>query len=279
MFWKAYAALVRPQGGEILNAVRKHCQPLSNKILGGAMETTTESAKDIRSQAQSKLPDFLLAEYVHMCESFLRNEESGEKRAAFFVTLVGAAGGILGFVFGEKTLIVSRDKIYLAAAVVAAALLCFGFLTVKRLIKRDIETDKIKFALRALRRLFLTQKEAEEMPNAFFNPYASASLRSVTWRSIGNGGWMHTVSFVNSLLTGVFIYAACHTRQWTLEMPWQKVIALGLALAGCAIVWILQLNYAGSTITREQEELIQNDPTEKSLFKPEETNAVQTTEM
>ena len=70
-----------------------------------------------------------------MCESFLR-KEVGEKRAAFFVTLVGASGGILGFVFGEKTLIVSRDKIYLAAAVVAASLLCFGFLTVRRLIQR-----------------------------------------------------------------------------------------------------------------------------------------------
>ncbi len=127
--------------------------------------TTTKSARDINSEAREKLGEFLLAEYEHMCESFLRNEESGEKRAAFFVTLVGASGGILGFVFGEKTLIVPRDKIYLVAGVVAAALLCFGFLTVKRLIKRDIETDKIKFALRTLRRLFLTKEEAKALPN------------------------------------------------------------------------------------------------------------------
>jgi hypothetical protein len=60
------------------------------------MEMTTEPAKDINSEARNKLGDFLLAEYVHMSESFLRNEESGEKRAAFFVTLVGASGGILG---------------------------------------------------------------------------------------------------------------------------------------------------------------------------------------
>jgi hypothetical protein len=38
------------------------------------MEMTTEPAKDINSEARNKLGDFLLAEYVHMSESFLRNE-------------------------------------------------------------------------------------------------------------------------------------------------------------------------------------------------------------
>ena len=220
---------------------------------------TTESTKDIHSEARSKLGDFLLAEYVHMSESFLRNEESGEKRAAFFVTLVGASGGILGFVFGEKTS-TSLEQKYLAAAIVAAVLLCFGFLTVRRLIKRDIETDKIKFALRALRRLFLTRKEVAEMPNAFFNPYKKAELRSLEWRSIGNGGWIHTVSFVNALLTGVFFFAACHTREGATDMPWLRVIALILALAGGAAVWIVQLKYARSAIDTNQARLITKDP-------------------
>lgn len=223
------------------------------------MEITTESAKDIGSQARNKLGDFLLAEYVHMSESFLRNEESGEKRAAFFVTLVGAAGGILGFVFGEKTLIVSRDKIYLAAAVVAAALLCFGFLTVRRLIQRNVQTDQIIFALRTLRRLFLTQKEAKALPNAFYAPYGPPDLREVKWNSIGKGGWLHTVAFVNALLTFIVVFSAIFAYSWTVTWPLHKAIALVLALAGGVIVWIVQLTYAKSIITKKQKELLKAD--------------------
>src|SRR5262249_55893469 len=133
------------------------------------MENTTESAESIRSEARKKLADFLLAEYEHMVESLLRNEEPGGKRASFFVTLVGAAGGILGFVFGENPPIVSRDSIPIAAAAVATVLLCLGVLTVRRLIERDVVTDKLIFALRTLRRLFLTRGEAAVLTNAFFD--------------------------------------------------------------------------------------------------------------
>ena len=223
------------------------------------METTTSSAKDIHSQAESKLGDFLLAEYQHMCESFLRNEESGEKRAAFFVTLVGAAGGILGFVFGEKAQM-SRDKIFVAAAVVAAVLLCFGFLTVRRLIQRNVETDRIIFALRTLRRLFLKETDAKEVPNAFYAPYAKPELREVKWNSFGKGGWLHTVAFVNALLAFIVVFAAIFAHSWTIAWQCQKVIALVLALASGVIVWIGQLTYAERIITTKQKDLLKADP-------------------
>lgn len=224
------------------------------------MDSTTKPAEDIHSIAQSKLPDFLLAEYEHMCESFLRNEESGEKRAAFFVTLVGAAGAILGFVFRENAPIVSRDHILVAAALVAAVLLCLGFLTVKRLIHRNIETDRIIFALRTLRRLFLTMDEAEQVPNAFYTPYVKPKLREVKWYSFGKGGWLQTVSFVNALLAGVFVFTACLTREWAVTWQSQKTIALLLALAGGVIVWIVQLTSAGSSIKKNQTKLKEAEP-------------------
>lgn len=206
--------------------------------------TTTETAKDIRSEARKKLPDFILAEYVHLSESLLRNEESGEKRAAFFVTLVGASGGILGFLFGEKAQL-PLHQIFLVAAVVAAALLCFGFLTVRRLIQRDLVTEEIKLSLRTLRRLFLTKKEAEALPNSFFAPYGKLKSRSVKVFSIGNGGWLQTVAFVNALLMGIFVVTACLTVSGDEVRPWQII----LALAGCVIVWIVQLTYAKSSVS------------------------------
>ena len=214
-----------------------------------------ETTQDIRSKAQSKVPDFLLAEYVHMSEAFLRNEELGEKRAAFFVTLVGVAGAMLGFVFGEKTLNVSRDNLYFAAAFVGTVLLCLGFLTVRRLIARDIETDNIKFALRALRRLFLTKAEAAELPNVFFGPYAEAKPRPVKWLSFGKGGWLHTVAFVNAFLMFIIVFSAIFVRTWDVPPLLQKVIAVGLAFAGGVIVWWAQLTSACSAISENYIEL------------------------
>lgn len=213
------------------------------------MENTTESAESLQSMVRRKLPDFLLAEYEHMGESLLRNEESGEKRAAFFVTLVGAAGGILGFVFGETTPIVSRDRIPITTAAVAAVLLCLGILTVRRLIERDIVTDKFVFALRALRRLFLTPAEAAVLSNAFFHPYGPPRSRSVKVFSIEKGGWLRTVAFVNALLMA--IVAAGLAVSWNVPRPWQIIIAL----AGGIAVWIAQLAYAGCTIAKNYEEL------------------------
>lgn len=220
------------------------------------METTdTKSAKDIHSEARDKLGDFLLAEYAHMCESLLRNEESGEKRAAFFVTLVGAAGAILGFVFGEETPIVSRDHIPLAAAIVGAVLLCLGFLTVRRLITRDIETDKIKFALGTLRTLFLTKTEAAMLPNAFYAPYTKPTPRSVKVFGIAKGGWLQTVAFINALLMFIVVFTAIFVRSWGVNEAILKTIAVALALAGGVIVWIVQLTYARSAYSKSYAEL------------------------
>ena len=210
------------------------------------METNnTESAKDIRSEARKKLSDFLLAEYVHMSESLLRNEESGEKRAAFFVTLVGATVGILGFVFGEKTSLASGDHIFLATAIVTAILFCLGILTVRRLIQRDLVTEEIKLSLRTLRRLFLTQEETKALPNSFFAPYEEPKRKSVKLFGIGNGGWLQTVAFVNALLTAVFVVTACLAVSRDVVRPWQII----LGLAGSVIVWIMQLAYAKSTFS------------------------------
>jgi hypothetical protein len=218
-------------------------------LLGGVMENSAESAESLQSIVRSKLPDFLLAEYEHMGESLLRNEESGEKRAAFFVTLVGAAGGILGFVFGETPPIVSRDSMPVATAAIAAVLLCLGVLTVRRLIERDIVTDQIIFALRSLRRLFLTQAEAEVLPNVFFKPYEPPRSRLVKVFTIEKGGWLRTVAFVNALLTAVV--AAGLAVSLAVSRPWQ----IAIALAGGIAVWIAQLNYAGRRIARNHDKL------------------------
>lgn len=217
------------------------------------MEIPTESIDPIRSQAREKLPDFLLAEYNHMVESLLRNEELGEKRAAFFVTLVGAAGGILGFVFGERSPIVSREQIFDTAAVVAAVLLCLGIMTVRRLVTRNIVTDEYLFALRTLRRLFLTRVEADSLSNAFFYPYRRARVRPGRVFSIGKGGWLETVAFVNALL--MWIAATSLMVSW-IVWPWHIVIGF----AGGVLMWIGQLSYAHGVIAKNHAKLVHAEP-------------------
>ena len=225
------------------------------------MKITTEPDESIVSQARSKLPDFLLAEYVHMCESLLRNEELGEKRSAFFVTLVGAAGGILGFVFGENTPIVSREHMPIVAAVVAAVLLFLGILTMRRLVERDMVTDRFIFALRTLRRLFLTEEDAAVVANAFFDPYGRPRRRSVKVFSVEKGGWLRTVAFVNALLTAIVVAAVAVSSNLRLPVSlnlaptWQIAIAFALAFAAGVLVWRWQLTYAGSTIISNQKKL------------------------
>lgn len=218
------------------------------------MESTPQSVKLINCHARERLPDFLLAEYNHMVESFLRNEESGEKRATFFVTLVGAAGGILGFVFGDKSSFLPLEWIPVAVAAVAAILLCFGILTVRRLVTRNIVTDEYKFALRALRRLFLTPVDAASVPNAFFNPYAPATDRSLNVWRIGKGGWLETVAFVNTLLMGTV--AVC-LMVWS-QVGWQRQVIV--CLAACVTTWIGQLSYAYREIGDHHAELKAAEP-------------------
>lgn len=216
------------------------------------MEATTESADVIRKEARLKLGDFLVAEYGHVSEFLIHNEESGEKRAAFFVTLVGVAAGVLGFAFGGNPPIVSHDRMAAAAAAVATLVLFLGVLTVRRLIERHIATDECIFALRTFRRLFVTQAEAAMVANAFFKPYGSPRKRSSSGLSIGRGGWLETVTFFNALLTGIVVAGVLVS--WGLPAAWPLAVAVG------GVFWFLQLRGARREIANERAKLKEADP-------------------
>jgi hypothetical protein len=213
------------------------------------MSVNTESGGSFRTRARDKQSDFLLIEYSHVSESLLRNEESGEKRAAFFVTAVGAAAGVLGFVFGGDQAIVPREHLAAAGTVSAAVLLCLGIFTVRRLIERHIVTDQYIFALRALRRLFLSKVDAAAVSNAFFAPYAPAQARSLKVLSIGKGGWLETVAMVNALLAGTV--AACAMVALDTPASWNAILMVAVTLAA----WIGQIRYARQVIARKHAKL------------------------
>jgi hypothetical protein len=99
-----------------------------------------------------RIPDdkLLVAEYQHFADAFLKNEESGEHRVTFFITVATTVIG--GVVLVTNQL---RDKnLPLAQQIATAALLgvlLFGFLTFCRILHRDRVTEEYKGVLRYLR--------------------------------------------------------------------------------------------------------------------------------
>jgi len=115
---------------------------------------------------QHNSEEFLLAEYRRFADSFWRNEEVGEKRVNFFITLVTAVitamvalatttkQGILAtlvelFIDKQGTL----DQ-YQIAVLVLLALLSFGVVTLLRIIHRNRVTDEYKRGMDTIRDCF-----------------------------------------------------------------------------------------------------------------------------
>lgn len=98
---------------------------------------------------ESYSKEFLLEEYRHFAESFWRNEEVGEKRINFFITLVTAV--IAGLVALATK---SEIDVYPIAVFALVVLLFFGIVMLKRMIKRDTVTDEYKLAMDMIRSRF-----------------------------------------------------------------------------------------------------------------------------
>ena len=198
------------------------------------MTTVTSRPALIAGIARETLAEFLIAEYELTTETLLRNEESGERRAAFFLALAGAAGAVLAFAFDGDHPFFDRARVAPAVAVLGAVLLLFGWMTMLRLIERQITTDKLLFGLRDLRRLFISRADAAIAPNAFFQPYEKAMERSTDVVSLGRGGWLESVEVVNALLA--LTVAAAALRWWRPGSPWWPLSAA----AGAAFMWWAQ---------------------------------------
>lgn len=75
--------------------------------------------------------EFLLAEYRYFTDSLWRNEEGGEKRVQFFITLVTAVLAGLVAVAKPQGGEVRAEAIYPMAAGALAALLVIGYVTLR----------------------------------------------------------------------------------------------------------------------------------------------------
>lgn len=221
------------------------------------MTRTDGPASETRDREidSARLDNFLLVEYEHRSEALLRNEDSGDQRATFFVSVAAAAAAVLAFAFGGDRPIVQRDLVPPAAAISAAMLFVFGLLTVRRIIERHIVTDRHIFALRSLRRAFVSREMADAYPNAFFKLYEAREPRKIEILSLGKGGWLQTVALINSILSGIMVAAA--VRSFDPASYW-VCPALG-AFGAFAVVWSGQLAYARRKLAEEVADLVKGE--------------------
>jgi len=150
------------------------------------------------SDENDRLKSLLLEEYKHLCESYLSNEELGERRVTFFLTLTTAV--IAAIVAIQKGVIsVADGRVGPILVVGLVVLLMFGIVTLVRIIRRNERTDEYLQGLAKLRKYFVKEEKAAEC--LVFNPYGKPPRhKREKIFSLGTGGLVEMVALMNSLI-------------------------------------------------------------------------------
>ena len=139
--------------------------------------------------------DFLLAEYENLAESFWRNEELGERRLNFFITLVTAVIAALVALATKENNALTPADVKLIAVYALLALLVFGLVTMIRLIKRNRTTDEYKRGMTKIRDQF---READARL-ANYQPFEKKQ------RTLFAGGLVEIVAVIYSLIVAALV--------------------------------------------------------------------------
>jgi putative (di)nucleoside polyphosphate hydrolase len=164
----------------------------------------------------------LLAEYCHFGDGIFKNEEIGERRIEFFMTIATAVLGGVVFLFKDKHESFPKSEIQLLAMAALLGLFLMGFVTLLRILQRDRVTREYKKIQRYLRELL--QKRSVSLEE-YELPFAKRS-RPILLR----GGLAVTTAVINSLVLAFFVGI------WTLGMPRRIHLAVGCFI----LTWVAQ---------------------------------------
>lgn len=181
--------------------------------------------------------EFMLKEYDHHLKEFERSEEIGEHRVNFFITLVTAVSGALGvFLFKCDKFDVREKTANLILISAFLALLIFGFLTLVRIVHRNLISHKELRAMGRIRRYFV-EKDPEINKYLQYSPRDDKPIRMKKWReiaSIGTGGLVETTMLVNAFLTAVLAVQIYNYFVRSIDF----IIIAGIS--GFLLAWTLQ---------------------------------------
>lgn len=181
--------------------------------------------------------ELLLAEHRYVGDSFWRNEEAGEKRVNFFITLVTAVLAAL-VALATKQGSLTGGQVRFIAFAACLSLLAVGTLTFRRLIQRNLVTDHYKHSMDLIRDQFRAwdRRELEA-----YNPFPKSAG---TTRSFGRGGLTDLVAVVNSVVgaSAVAVLAAASGRLAVMAV----VAAVGFVLFLATHAAYLEHSYRGT---------------------------------
>ena len=164
----------------------------------------------------------LLAEYERFSESYWRNEEAGERRVNFFITLTTALiGAIVALITSGAQ--ISEDSIRLIATAALFGAFLLGLVTFLRMLQRDRVTDEYKAILRYLRehlRSRSTSLKEYELP---FRSHGRWWLK---------GGLAITLAMMNSFILAVIVTLNLTTVWRWLGVPGAFLVSFILQLLG-----------------------------------------------
>ena len=209
--------------------------------------------RSAQREADSDFPQFLVAEYNHVVESFLRNEEDGEKRATFFLTLSAAVAAVLGFLLRERSGPGIAAQIILVESAILALLL-LGFFSFARVVGRNVASDRYKRRLGRIRRYFVGSRTDPRLRYLPFDPYQVDSRRLPSWRA-ARGGWLEVVGAVEALFAGALVAIPIALLPFmALSVEQRRLLAVVAGLAAALIAWYWLVEHANARYRREMWE-------------------------
>jgi 8-oxo-dGTP pyrophosphatase MutT (NUDIX family) len=151
----------------------------------------------MQEDKMSSAKEFLLADYKYLCDSFWKNEETGETRVRFFITLVTAVLAAVGALLANAIQKNEFDLVIPICLFSLFALFLLGLVTLLRLLKRNKVTDGYKKDMDEIRQRFKEYFDEYGILSGY-DPFGGVEARDIQVRKIG--GLAHTVSVINSLV-------------------------------------------------------------------------------
>jgi len=208
----------------------------------------SNSSTQSNDKKDDNVDEFLLVEYSQIADSFLKSEELGETRVSFYIILATAITG------GGVTLVNVEDfpNIHVLFILTSIILYFFGFLVLKRMIKRNISTDEYLRALSRIRNYFAF-KNPEAIPHLLFSINDTKARKYTIYDIFGkDGGLVEMVNFFNSIIFGVICYLV-------LDL-YNVKDTLIFSIVGVLISWILNFLYIRERYREESVKITPNFP-------------------
>ncbi len=203
--------------------------------------------------------DILLKEYEYVGRLVIEDEQIGERRVEFFNTITTTVLTLLGALSGSGILLIGKavdPKMFIIGTTVLSL---FGIITLRRLIHRNITTDKNIKKRETTLKYFIKENEADKIKYLPFDPYSpkkphhiDKGLRPLL--SLRNGGLVENVMLINSLIfAGVALSVIALVP---INLEYSTIFAYGLLGLGIFIgSWLLQGNYVRNEYYKEAKNI------------------------